>query len=56
MTQALQLLTVGVVGLGLACYALIIDRKEHQKQPDPRQQSLFPETATRSEKGELVNR
>lgn len=56
MTQALQLLTVAVVGLGLACYALIIDRKEHRTQPDPRQPSLFPKTPTHREKDELVSR
>jgi hypothetical protein len=52
MTQALQLLTVAVVGLGLACYALVVDRKEHLKQPDPRQQPLFPETPRQGEKGD----
>ncbi len=43
MTQALQLLTVVIVGLGLAWYGLIRGRKERQ-QPrfDPRQQALFP--------------
>jgi hypothetical protein len=56
MTQALQLLTVGIVGLGLAYYALIVDREEHLRQPDPRQQPLFPETPTHSEKGELISR
>jgi hypothetical protein len=56
MTQALQLLTVGIVGLALACYALIIDRKEHKPKSDPRQPPLFPEPTVHSEKRDLVAR
>jgi uncharacterized protein HemX len=47
MTQALQLLAVAVVGLGLAWYGLIQGRREQlaeQVRKDSRQQSLFPQS------------
>jgi hypothetical protein len=56
MTQAFQLLTVAVVGVGLACYALIIDRKEHKPRSDPRQPPLFPEPTAHPVKRDLVAR
>ena len=52
MTQVLQLLTVIAVGVALACYAFIADRKEHS---DSRQQSIpFPRTKEQNEHRELV--
>lgn len=53
MTQVLQLLTVVAVGVGLACYALIQDRREHA---DCRQASIeFPPVESRHDH-ELVPR
>jgi len=53
MTQVLQLLTVLAVGVGLACYALIQDRREHA---DSRQASIpFPQVADARHDGELVH-
>ena len=57
MTQALQLLTVVAVGLGLACYGLVQGRRERQKPRfDPRQQPLFPSAQEHGEQRELVTR
>jgi uncharacterized protein HemX len=57
MTQALQLLTVVAVGLGLACYGLVQGRRERQKPRfDPRQQPLFPSAQEHREQRELVTR
>lgn len=61
MTQALQLLTVVAVALGLACFGLIKGRKErereHSKNSDPRQTNLFPSHPhQRREDHELVVR
>lgn len=57
MTQALQLLTVVVVGLGLACYGLIRGRRERQQcRFDPRQQALFPEVHEREDERQLAAR
>jgi len=54
MTQVLQLLSVVLVGLGLACYALWQDRREHS---DPRQESIpFPPPAAAHHDHELVSR
>jgi hypothetical protein len=58
MTQALQLLTIVAVGVGLAWYGLRQDRKEHgqKEQKDPRQPSIpFPPVRHREER-ELVTR
>jgi len=53
MTQVLQLLTVVAVGVGLTCYAFIMDRREHHV--DSRQESLpFPPTI--EHRDELVTR
>ena len=52
MTQVLQLLTVLAVGAGLACYALIQDRREHA---DSRQASIaFPPVESHHDR-ELVS-
>ena len=55
MTQVLQLLLVVAVGVGLACYGLFQDRREHS---DSRQKSLpFPAQSPRPEHDhELVTR
>ena len=43
MTQALQLLAIVGVGIALAGYGLLKDRKEHPPKTDPRQENLFKE-------------
>ena len=58
MTQAFQLVTVVAVGLGLAVYGLLQDRREHRvkKHVDPRQPSIpFPHDQ-RTEERDLVIR
>jgi hypothetical protein len=58
MTQALQLLTVVAVGIGLAWYGLFQDRREHRHdgQTDPRQPSIPFPSAQHSKDRELVTR
>lgn len=60
MTQALQLLTVALVGFGLAWYGLVKGRKERCAEQQPRsnslQRPLFPDREPNSHSGELVAR
>jgi hypothetical protein len=54
MTQVLQLLSVIAVGVGLALYARIQDRREHA---DSRQTSIsFPSPVVEAHHDELVTR
>jgi hypothetical protein len=55
MMQALQLLLVLVVGIALACYALVQDYNE--RAPDSRQSSLrFPPKPDHKEHNVLTHR
>jgi hypothetical protein len=57
MTQALQLLTVLAVGVGLAIYGHLKGVGERRaERRDPRQPSLFPKTEVPHSPGELVTR
>jgi hypothetical protein len=59
MTQAFQLLTVVVVGAGLALFGHFKGREERSREQhpktDPRQQPLFPRTEP-NQHPELVTR
>ena len=57
MTQALQLLVVVFVGIGLAIYGHIKGSRERRAdRRDPRQQPLFPQSEHNQHPAELVTR
>jgi hypothetical protein len=57
MTQALQLLLVVFVGIGLAIYGHIKGSRERRADcRDPRQRSLFPKPEHNQNPAELVTR
>jgi hypothetical protein len=57
MTQALQLLLVVFVGIGLAVYGHIKGSRERRADGrDPRQQPLFPKPEHSQHPAELVTR
>jgi hypothetical protein len=57
MTQALQLLMVLAVGVGLAIYGHLQGVRERRaERRDPRQPSLFPRTEPTHSSSELVTR